>query len=71
MSEPAAINTASMTAPMICHSQGQPRVLDLGSGAGDVAILAAWLVGREGQVIGVERDLEAVAWARIALCRLG
>ena len=39
------------------------RVLDLGSGAGDVAILAARLVGREGEVIGVERDPEAVAWA--------
>jgi hypothetical protein len=31
------------------------RVLDLGSGAGDVAILAARLVAREGEVVGVER----------------
>ena len=38
------------------------RVLDLGSGAGDVAILAARLVGREGEVVGVER----AATARVA-----
>ena len=37
------------------------RVLDLGSGAGDVAMLAARLVGREGEVVGVERDPQAVA----------
>jgi ubiquinone/menaquinone biosynthesis C-methylase UbiE len=39
------------------------RVLDLGSGAGDVAILAARLVGREGEVVGVERNPNAVASA--------
>jgi len=39
------------------------RVLDLGSGAGDVAMLAARLVGREGEVVGMERDPEAVASA--------
>ena len=39
------------------------RVLDLGSGAGDVAIFAARLVGREGEVVGVERDPNAVASA--------
>jgi SAM-dependent methyltransferase len=44
------------------------RVLDLGSGAGDVAMLAGRLVGREGEVVGVERDPKAVeaATARIA-----
>lgn len=36
------------------------RVLDLGSGAGHVALLAARLVGPDGQVIGVERDPQAV-----------
>lgn len=40
------------------------RVLDLGSGAGDVARLAAEFVGPEGQVVGVERDPEAVELAR-------
>jgi SAM-dependent methyltransferase len=39
------------------------RVLDLGSGAGDVAMLAARLVGPEGAVVGVERDPDAVASA--------
>ena len=47
------------------------RVLDLGSGAGDVAILAARLVGREGQVIGVERDPEAVSWATDRVAQVG
>ena len=31
------------------------RVLDIGSGVGDVAMLAARLVGQSGAVIGVER----------------
>ncbi|HVL22556.1 MAG TPA: class I SAM-dependent methyltransferase [Thermomicrobiales bacterium] len=40
------------------------RVLDLGSGAGDVALLAAELVGRDGEVIGIERDPSIIAIAR-------
>ena len=40
------------------------RVLDLGSGAGNVARLAAELVGPDGTVLGIERDPEAVALAR-------
>lgn len=40
------------------------RVLDLGSGAGHVALLASRLVGPEGSVVGVERDPEAVESAR-------
>lgn len=40
------------------------QVLDLGSGAGHVALLAARLVGPEGRVLGVERDPQAVADAR-------
>lgn len=39
------------------------RVLDLGSGAGDVAMVAARLVGPHGEVVGIERDAEAVASA--------
>jgi ubiquinone/menaquinone biosynthesis C-methylase UbiE len=48
------------------------RVLDLGSGAGDVAMLAARLVGADGEVVGVERDPEAVASAaaRVEQARL-
>jgi SAM-dependent methyltransferase len=40
------------------------RVLDLGSGAGNVARLAAELVGPDGAVVGVEADPEAVDLAR-------
>ena len=47
------------------------RVLDLGSGAGDVAMLAARLVGPEGKVFGVERDPEAVASATARVTQAG
>jgi SAM-dependent methyltransferase len=47
------------------------RVLDLGSGAGDVAMLAARLVGREGEVVGVERDPEAVVDATARAAQAG
>lgn len=40
------------------------RVLDLGSGAGNVAMIAAELVGPQGAVVGIERDPEAVERAR-------
>lgn len=39
------------------------RVLDIGSGSGDVAFLAARLVGPEGSVIGMDRDPAQVAFA--------
>jgi ubiquinone/menaquinone biosynthesis C-methylase UbiE len=47
------------------------RVLDLGSGAGDVAFLAAGLVGPSGEVVGVERSPESVATARARTGQLG
>ena len=47
------------------------RVLDIGSGAGDVAMLAARLVGPEGAVVGVERDPDAVTAARERVERAG
>jgi 2-polyprenyl-3-methyl-5-hydroxy-6-metoxy-1,4-benzoquinol methylase len=40
------------------------RVLDVGSGAGDVAFLAAGLVGPEGSVVGVDVDSAALEVAR-------
>src|SRR5215469_8435032 len=43
-------------------SQGM-RVLDVGCGSGDVAFLAADLVGPSGQVVGVDRERRAVDWA--------
>src|SRR6201993_2634550 len=39
------------------------RVLDLGSGMGDVAMLVARLVGPLGEVVGVERDANSIACA--------
>jgi SAM-dependent methyltransferase len=40
------------------------RVLDVGCGSGDVAMLAAEVVGEHGQVVGVDRAALAVARAR-------
>lgn len=40
------------------------RVLDVGSGVGDVAFVAAELVGEEGTVIGTDRSAAALALAR-------
>jgi SAM-dependent methyltransferase len=40
------------------------RVLDVGSGVGDVALLAAALVGRSGSVLGIDWDSIALSKAR-------
>ncbi len=40
------------------------RVLDVGSGAGDVAFLAAELVGNTGEIVGVDRSAAALGVAR-------
>ncbi|MGZ4399746.1 MAG: SAM-dependent methyltransferase, partial [Gaiellaceae bacterium] len=40
------------------------RVLDVGTGRGDVALIAAELVGEEGSVVGVDLAPSAVAAAR-------
>ncbi len=40
------------------------RVLDIGSGVGDVAMLVAKLVNPSGEVVGVERDARSIARAR-------
>ncbi|MGA8474399.1 MAG: methyltransferase domain-containing protein [Candidatus Cybelea sp.] len=40
------------------------RVLDLGSGVGDVAILLAGLVGPSGSVVGIEQDARTIGRAR-------
>ncbi len=39
------------------------RVLDLGSGAGDVAFVAAELAGSAGDVVGIDQSPDAVAKA--------
>ena len=40
------------------------RVLDLGSGVGDVALLVADIVGPGGRVVGLDRDPAALERAR-------
>lgn len=40
------------------------RVLDVGSGAGDISLLAGHLVGPTGRVVGVDRAPQALALAR-------
>jgi len=47
------------------------RVLDLGSGAGDVALLLSEMVGPEGQVIGVELDPGVIDFARQRVLECG
>jgi ubiquinone/menaquinone biosynthesis C-methylase UbiE len=47
------------------------RVLDIGSGVGDVAMLAAGLVGPKGAVVGVERDADTLAKARSRIAEAG
>jgi SAM-dependent methyltransferase len=51
-------------------SPGQ-RVLDLGSGVGDVAMLAARLVGPSGEVVGVERDARSITRAKARVAEAG
>ena len=47
------------------------RVLDLGSGAGDVALIAAELVGPEGEVVGVDMNPEILEIARMRIQEAG
>src|SRR5262249_43329737 len=47
------------------------RVLDLGSGMGDVAMLLARLVGPAGEVVGIERDANSIARAKARAAAAG
>jgi len=47
------------------------RVLELGSGMGDVAMLVARLIGPSGEVVGVERDTRSIARAQRRLREAG
>lgn len=47
------------------------RVLDLGSGAGDICLLLAELVGPSGTVIGLDVDGDAIAHARERVAAAG
>ena len=71
------IRQASRLAPcterFLCQAGIGPgqRVLDLGSGVGDVAMLAARLVGPSGEVVGIERDSRSIARARARVAEAG
>jgi ubiquinone/menaquinone biosynthesis C-methylase UbiE len=47
------------------------RVLDLGSGVGDVAMLVVKIVGPSGEVVGVERDQRSIARAKARVAEAG
>jgi ubiquinone/menaquinone biosynthesis C-methylase UbiE len=47
------------------------RVLDLGSGVGDVAMLVARMVGPSGEVVAIERDRDSIAKARARVNEAG
>jgi ubiquinone/menaquinone biosynthesis C-methylase UbiE len=47
------------------------RVLDLGSGVGDVSLIAARLVGSSGDVVGIERDERSLARATARMVEAG
>jgi 2-polyprenyl-3-methyl-5-hydroxy-6-metoxy-1,4-benzoquinol methylase len=47
------------------------RVLDIGCGVGDVSLLAARLVGAEGNVLGIDRASSSVETARRRVASLG
>jgi methyltransferase family protein len=47
------------------------RVLDIGSGVGDVAMLVAGLVGPSGEVVGIERDTRSITRAKARAANAG
>ena len=47
------------------------RVLDLGSGVGDVSMLLARMVGPSGEVVGIERDARSIARANARVAEAG
>ena len=47
------------------------RVLELGSGVGDVAMLVATIVGRSGEVVAIERDTRTISRARARAAEAG
>jgi ubiquinone/menaquinone biosynthesis C-methylase UbiE len=46
-------------------------VLDVGCGVGDVSMMAAWLVGPAGAVLGIDRSAESIEVARLRSAEAG
>ncbi|PXY29922.1 methyltransferase domain-containing protein [Prauserella endophytica] len=59
----AALAPATRTILRLAGIRPGMRVLDLGTGAGDVAFEVADLVGPEGSVVGIDSSARALAWA--------
>src|SRR5437899_4844413 len=68
-----AARVAPTTERLFCQAGIGPgqRVLDIGCGVGDVAMLAARLVDPSGKVVGVERDANSIAGARARVTEVG
>src|SRR4029077_5117982 len=68
-----ALRVAPITERFFCEAGIRPgqRVLDIGSGVGDVAMLVGRLVGPSGEVVAIERDSRSVAKARARVTEAG
>jgi ubiquinone/menaquinone biosynthesis C-methylase UbiE len=68
-----AARLAPYTERFFCEAGIGPgqRVLDLGSGVGDVAMLVAGLVGTSGEVVVVERDTRSITRAKARVAEAG
>ena len=71
------VRQATLIAPItarLFHEAGigtGQRILDLGSGLGDVSMVLARLVGPSGEVVGVERDANSIVRARERMAAVG
>jgi ubiquinone/menaquinone biosynthesis C-methylase UbiE len=68
-----SVRMAPLTERLFCEAGVGPgqRVLDIGSGVGDVAMLAARLVGPAGEVVGIEQDAKSIARAKDRVAEAG
>jgi hypothetical protein len=68
-----ALRVAPITERFFCEAGIRPgqRVLDIGSGVGDVAMLVGRLVGPSGEVVAIERDPKSIAKARARVTQAG
>lgn len=71
--EDQAVRLQDLTEDVLRRAGLRPgmRVLDLGSGAGDVSLLAAKIVGNDGIVLGIEKASSSVEIARRRVAALG